>query len=146
MQVDHETAARFRGEAALRSRVNAFRAALAAHRLTVNVPKPVEHELVERLAHLDSFTVEAAPVVPAPPAQPAVPPFVTVRQARLALHGAGLLPAVQAWVDQGPEEVRITWEYAMIIERASPLIAQAEAALGMSSQQMDALFVAAATL
>lgn len=80
----------------------------------------------------------------------AVPAEITPRQARLALLGAGLLSSVDAALDGLAEPMRsaarIEWEYATKIERASPLVAQLGPALGMSPEQIDALFVSAASL
>lgn len=87
--------------------------------------------------------------VPPPPAEaspPAVPASVTARQARLALHGAGLLTQVEAAIAAAGGAVQIEWEYATAIERASPLLATIAAGLEMSGAQIDALFVQAAAL
>ncbi|MDR0736137.1 MAG: hypothetical protein LBF51_04770 [Zoogloeaceae bacterium] len=81
---------------------------------------------------------------------PPVPASVTMRQARLALLGAGLLDTVDAAVagmsgDAG-KAARIEWEFAATIDRDNPLFAGLTAQLGMTSAQLDALFTAAATL
>lgn len=85
-----------------------------------------------------------------PPPQPVVPDSVTMRQARLALLGAGKLAAVDAAIASLPspmkEAAQIEWEYAATVERSSPLIAQLAPALSMSDAEMDALFVEAAKL
>jgi hypothetical protein len=92
-----------------------------------------------------------APSDPEPAPQPVVvPQSITPRQARLALLGAGLLETVQAAFAEIPEPQRtaaqIEWDYALTIERGSPLVAQMAAALGMTDEQVDALFVAGAQL
>lgn len=85
-----------------------------------------------------------------PPAPPApVPDNVTMRQARLALLGAGLLDDVDAAIAAIPNETQrraaqIEWEYATTVERASPLIGQLAPALSLTEAQMDQLFIAAA--
>jgi hypothetical protein len=80
-----------------------------------------------------------------PPAPPApVPQSVTPYQARVALLGAGLLDAVNAAVEQAGGATKIAWEYATGIERGSPFIAAMQGGLGLSSAQVDALFIAAA--
>lgn len=73
-----------------------------------------------------------------------VPPVITARQARLALHAAGLLAGVDAAVTTAGGAVQIEWEYATEIERASPLVASIGSALGMDGAQIDALFIDAA--
>ena len=83
-------------------------------------------------------------------APPPVPASVTMRQARLALLNAGLLGLVDAAIASMPgpqkEAALIEWEYAATVERGSALIDQLAPALGLSSEQMDALFRAAASL
>lgn len=89
-------------------------------------------------------------VDPTPEAEPAPVTQVTQRQARLALLGAGLLSQVEAALDSMPEPQRaaakIEWEYALFIDRNSQLTQGLAAALGLSEQDMDALFAQAATL
>lgn len=88
--------------------------------------------------------------IPFPPdPQPIdTPETVTMRQARLALLGAGLLGTVNAAVAAIPgvegEAARIEWEYAQEVRRDSPLVSGLSVALGLTSEQLDALFVAGA--
>ena len=87
---------------------------------------------------------------PAPPAPPAVPSAVTMRQARLALLGAGLLAGVDAAIDSLPslqkEAARIEWEYATEVQRSSGLVPMMAVALGLDDAALDALFIEAAAL
>jgi hypothetical protein len=77
----------------------------------------------------------------------AVPAAVTMRQARLALLNAGLLSSVETFIGALPspekEAAQIEWDYAAEIRRDHALVIQMENAMGMTSEQMDALFVAA---
>lgn len=81
---------------------------------------------------------------------PPVPTAVTARQARLALLGAGLLDSVEAVLAgmEGPQgaAARIEWEYALEIQRVSPLIDGLAPALGLTDAQIDDLFRAAVVL
>jgi hypothetical protein len=90
----------------------------------------------------DAWGVEEIP--------PPVPESVSMRQARLALLGAGLLDAVESAIAGLPGDAgkaaKIEWEYATEIRRDNPLFAQLSAALGMSAAQLDDLFIAAAGL
>lgn len=70
----------------------------------------------------------------------------TARQARLALHAAGLLANVEAAIAAAGGATAIEWEYASTIERASPLVSAIAAQLGLTSAQLDALFEVAVTL
>ncbi len=82
---------------------------------------------------------------------PEPPPIaVSMRQARLALLGAGMLQTVNDAISAMPggagEAARIEWEYATEVRRDSPLIASLGPALGMTEAGLDALFSAAAQL
>lgn len=80
------------------------------------------------------------------PLAPQVPQSVTNYQARAALLRAGLFGQVDAAVKaQGADsEAYQAWEYANNVYRDSPLIAGLGAALGLTAQQIDGLFVVAA--
>ncbi len=96
--------------------------------------------------------IDKAAESPSPPADlptptvAGIPTRVTMRQARLALLGAGLLDAVSAAVASAGQAAQIEWEYAAVVERNYGLIPAMAAALGMKDEQVDALFVAAAAL
>ena len=86
-----------------------------------------------------------------PPPAPVVPQAVTMRQARLALLAAGYLDRVQEAFANIPDEsvkkaAMIEWEYAGTVERNSPFTTQMAAMLGLSSDDLDRLFLAAAAL
>lgn len=80
---------------------------------------------------------------------PVVPKAVTMRQARLALLGAGVLAGVDAAIDAMSEPTRsaarIEWEYSGEVQRHNGFVAALGPALGMTGEQIDALFIAAAT-
>ena len=79
-----------------------------------------------------------------------VPASVTMRQARLALLGAGKLAQVDAAIAAMTEPTRsaaqIEWTYSNDVQRHNGFVAALGPALGMTSSQIDALFRAAATL
>ena len=91
-----------------------------------------------------------ATYVPPEPVPPYVPASVTMRQARLALLGAGLLASVDAAIDSLPspqkEAARIEWEYATEVLRSSGLVPMMVVALGLDDAALDALFIGAAAL
>lgn len=86
---------------------------------------------------------------PAPEPTP-VPQQVTMRQARLALLGAGLLSSVNAAIASLPspqkEAAQIEWEYAAVVDRNAGLVPAMGSALGMTEVQLDDLFIAAGAL
>lgn len=92
----------------------------------------------------------AATYVPPPPPSPVVPDAVTMRQARLALLGAGLLDDVDAAISSLPspqkEAAAIEWEYAQEVQRHHGLVPAMAQALGMTEAQIDGLFISAAAL
>ena len=75
-----------------------------------------------------------------------VPQTVTRFQALAALHLAGKLTAVQAIMaaPETPTLAKLGWENALSFERNSPTLASLAAMLGMTSQDLDDLFTAAA--
>lgn len=79
-----------------------------------------------------------------------VPAEVTMRQAQRALLDAGLLYAVEAAINALPEPPRraakIDWERSSTMRRDSQFVQLLAPALGMTSTQLDALFVAASKL
>lgn len=78
------------------------------------------------------------------------PQVVTMRQARLALLGAGLLDDIDAAINSLPspqkEAARIEWEYATEVQRSSGLVPMLGATLGLDDAALDALFIEAAAL
>lgn len=79
-------------------------------------------------------------------------PPLTARQFRLGLVDSGYAPfqvtqAIAA-MPAGPDKERaqIEWEYATTFNRMHPLIATVAAALGLSDEQVDAMWLAAASL
>jgi hypothetical protein len=78
---------------------------------------------------------------------PVVPAEVTNAQIRAALIDFGVMPsvvmgAINAIADEPTrEKARAWWEYANVMRRDNPLLNSMAAQLGMSSAQVDALFV-----
>lgn len=76
--------------------------------------------------------------------------MVTMRQARLALLGAGKLGLVQPAIDAMSEPTRsaanIEWGVSNDVLRSNAFVASLGAALGLSSADLDALFIAASAL
>ncbi len=85
-------------------------------------------------------------IVPYVPPPPVVPTVVTMRQARLALYGAGLLDQVNALVSASTPDVRIEWEFASELRRDWPTLVALSAGLGLTPAQVDNLFTQAAQL
>lgn len=79
-----------------------------------------------------------------------VPNSVTMRQARLALLQAGKLQyvinAIQQMQGIQGEAARIEWEYSSEVKRSQALTVQLALAIGMTSEEMDQLFITAARL
>lgn len=87
---------------------------------------------------------------PEPPPEVIIPQRITARQSQLALLNAGLLDDVEATIEALPAnvraQVRIEWGRATHVERGSQVTQMVATALGLTSAQVDALFVAAAAL
>lgn len=86
---------------------------------------------------------EGLPSEPDPP--PPVPTSVPAHHLRRALRAAGMLAAVKSYMDALPDddEMRESWEYAPYFRRDAVGIEAARVALGLTTAQVDALFVAA---
>ena len=99
-----------------------------------------DYDAIQALVASGELTI--APYVAPPP-----PPInqVSMRQARLALLAADLLDDVGAAIVQADRAVQIEWEYATVVDRASPLVEAVGTALGLTDVQIDALFADAAT-
>lgn len=78
----------------------------------------------------------------------AVPRSVSRFEARAALHYAGLLESVEAYMAQPGVDVitRLAWADATDFERDSPMLASIAALLNLTEQQVDDLFRAAAQI
>lgn len=91
------------------------------------------------------LTPEEIASLPAPQPVP-IPQTVTRFQAFAALHLAGHLPAVEAIMaaPETPVLAKLAWANALSFERTSPTLLMLAGAIGMTSQDLDALFTAAA--
>lgn len=79
---------------------------------------------------------------PAPPPEK-VPERVSALRFRLALNAAGLRDAVEQAVKAAGGDAVDLWEYAADIERAHKMVIQIAGAIGVTSTQLDDLFLSA---
>lgn len=79
-----------------------------------------------------------------------IPQEITMRQARLALLDIGLLANVQTAINTLPEpdktKAQIEWEYSNALQRGNPFVTTLGTALGLSSDDIDNLFITASRL
>lgn len=110
----------------------------------------IDDDGISRMSMLASLVPQGAEILPYVPPPIGVPDAVTMRQARLALLGAGVLSTVQAAIAALPspqkEAAEIEWEYAQEVQRNHGLVPAMAQALGMTESQIDDLFIAAAAL
>lgn len=99
-------------------------------------------EQAERAADAEIERLRGEVAALTPPPAPEFPP-VSRMQALLALHDAGLLDKVNEVVSASDPRTKLAWETATDFHRSSPTIAALWAAIGGTSDQLDALFVAA---
>lgn len=89
-------------------------------------------------------------VIPLYAAPPLPMKALSARQFRLGLHANGLLSSVQGSIDSldepGRTAAQIEWEYATQIERDHPLVNNLSAQLGLTDEQIDAMWLAALEL
>ena len=115
----------------------------------VTFPGATEYQLVfdDAVVVRLGYTLSGATYIPT---VPTVPVKVTMRQARLALLGAGLLATVNASVAAMPgatgDAARIEWEFSSEVYRQKALVLTLGAALGLTSAQLDTLFIKAEKL
>lgn len=84
------------------------------------------------------------PEPPGPPPAPVVPSTVAMWQVRCVLKAQSLLEAAQAAIDASDNDnLKIIWEYGNFAERNSPSIESLGEALGLTSEQIDEMFIAA---
>lgn len=74
-----------------------------------------------------------------------VPESVTMRQAEIALLESGNLAAVESWVETQGGELKSYWKRSQVVRREHAFVDAARVELGLTSQQMDSLFVLAAS-
>lgn len=91
---------------------------------------------------VDGVVVPVLAPIPSLPAY--VPNSVTPRQIRRALSAAGLRATVEAAIAAAPQDVRDDWDFAIEVRRDWPMLNAMATDLGLSSEQVDALFTAAA--
>ncbi len=91
-------------------------------------------EVMDWVAQGNTIEPYVAPPLPTPTS-------VTPRQARLALFQAGLLEAVEAAIAAADKPTQVTWEYAIEFRRDDPMINALGTQLGLTSQQIDQLFI-----
>ena len=94
-------------------------------------------KVTELQAKIDAYT---------PPAPTVTSQSITMRQARLALLGAGLLDQVNAGMSTMPQAAQIEWQFASEVRRDNALIGAMATALGLDDAAIDALFAAGAAL
>ena len=70
---------------------------------------------------------------------------ITPLQAKLQLHRLGLLDEVEAMVSNDVE-IKLYWEYALVIERSHPVLQNVAAQLGLTDEQVDNMFADASKL
>jgi len=81
----------------------------------------------------------------APPPGPVIPQSVTAFQAKAALLQADLLDDVEALIahEDTPRIIKLAWVETLHFERNSPTVATIAAALHLTDEQVDDLFVVA---
>lgn len=104
-----------------------------------------QHKITQINQEPDPAWTKEKPVLPDP-----IPTVVSMRQARLALNGAGLYQDVAAAIEALPEpdktQASIEWEYASTVDRNGAITQMLAGSLGLSAADLDNLFTTAAGL
>lgn len=110
----------------------------------------IDDDGISRSSMLVSALDESVEILPYVPPPPAVPRSVTMRQARLALLGSGLLATVSTTINSLPspqkEAAQIEWEYSQEVQRHNGFVSQLAPLLGLTDEQVDQLFITASQL
>ena len=94
------------------------------------------------------WTAQGNQPAPAPVPPKVVPQIVTRYQGRAALMYAGLLDQVQAYMDREDTDplCRLAWNETQEFNRSSLLVMAVAIVLGLTSEQVDELFLKAASI
>lgn len=109
-------------------------------------PVQSSHQLVPYAPPAGIGSVWNGSVFSVPPVVSVVPQQVSRRQARLALNVAGLLTQAETAINAAGITMQIWYQDSDTWDRTDPHVAQMGAAIGLTSAQIDALFVQAAGL
>ena len=118
----------------------------------IHLPDGTYNTVVADQAFIDAHFPDAELVPePEPVEVSVVPQSVSRAQGKLALIGAGLWPAVIAFVEGIADPAQKAYAEVALNDtqewrRDSPFLASAVAALGLSDEQLDALFITAGGL
>jgi len=118
---------------------------IPAHATTIVPPELIPGHILKWIG--DGWASVELPRTPS-----ASMPALSARQIRLGLVNSGFtLAEVSAVIDMMPdglekETALIEWEYATTFNRVHPLINTVGAALGLTDEQIDAMWVAALSL
>lgn len=97
-----------------------------------------------RVIEHDSGVVERVLIAPVAPPQGVME--VSAAQALTALDEAGYLVGLLAWVDTLPAVRKLQFERIQGFRRDSAFLNEGAAALGLTEEQVDALFAAASVV
>lgn len=80
------------------------------------------------------------------PQGPIAPVEVSPRQIRQALSAAGLRTQIETAVAASDQDTKDWWEFATTFERAHPMVIGMATGLGVTSTELDELFILAGSL
>ena len=75
-----------------------------------------------------------------------VPSTITPRQARLILNQYNLRKAVETAIANSSQDVKDEWDYATAIQRSWPTLISLAQQIGITSEQLDQMFIEASIL
>lgn len=77
---------------------------------------------------------------------PNIPSAVSPRQIRQALTAAGLRTQIEMAISSADQDTKDWWEFATTFERAHPMVIGMATGLGVTTAELDELFILAGSL
>jgi hypothetical protein len=102
---------------------------------------PEQFALAQTLPYPNYLAGEVVNIIPPEP-EPVIPTSLSRRQAKRILNRYGLLDGVEAIIATLSKDDQIDYEDAGYFERSNPLIQAVANTAGMTSAQLDEMFIA----
>jgi hypothetical protein len=107
---------------------------------------PLPEITLGKMQRVDDQLITLADFLPAHAAaikKEMMPKSVPMVFARIAMHNANVLAAVDTYIAEASQDIKIYYQYSQTIRRDSPIVEQVRMALGWTIDFLDDLFISA---